>query len=812
MLGVVKFHHSSKIYDFSFLKSEKPGDLVFVAPSPVLADTYRAKIQKYNPDANVSVVTISKFIGDMLKEFMDPDEVKDKKKGKTKLLMFLSTIWKIKFPGQSYELFTRAYNLLTDFRSISQSGVILESVLEEYDPVIRDSVLFFYSTMESMEIIDEHKAYYLLAEWVRGQETDETKNIIFYGFNFYSGSQIDLLKALSIRNDVYLPINGKVYDNAQPSDWIKWLESDEVLEIDKAATEKIDVEVYPFPKKHLSLYLNEYLKENKSCDVYIAERNSAVTHFSEIPLKQKGFKSNVDVYEDLINSLQLNFEEEYFTDSSSLVEVSELRAFLKRMFKEKFFLNKLDMNLQDFRLLKVLSLFEKYLQEWTELSEVNTSLSFFDQNIMFECVKLDAPRNSFIPIGLSENSVFDLSSIENYEEGRDVILTFKGEYSPLKSNLPGQTHKVEQMLTSIGPQRRSELEFNILREKIVEFLRHTNAKIFIETKLQDHDLSINGIFKEINAVKKEVKLPKSEIAQPYNALYVQDKEPFFDHISYSRLNTYFNCPKRYYLQYISKVFPDIILDSKVQLNDLGTLEHAIIEDYYKKYDRYSEENHLDFCKKFLAQYVKEKGKDLSSTEYKIILNELINYSRGGVIFVDQLIEKYPKLDYKIEKEIDSEQDGIKKTGSIDFFAHDKNINVLVDFKRGGGSIPSGAAMKRLEKFQVWFYKNFLIQEKLWSEGSPFIIGYLCLSNPEKSLLLTNDENLIDYFATSDFPLKLTVFDEQYTEAFEKYPDFEKELIKKVNDEKEFPIEPYDGNSCFYCHVANICPKQEVKHG
>ncbi len=235
-----------------------------VAPSPQMADIIRRRIN--NP--KLDVITISKFMRDEL-SVLKGDSISDNYRGKAELLLLLSSLWKqLEMPNGSYELFQRCFRLLTDLRSFSMSPDVLETALEEFDPNIALGVMRMHQVLNSLDIYDEHRSYFELSEQLRSGDipiTYETERaIVFAGFDFLSASQVDLLKAYAIRDEVMVPVYKNVYENRSALDWVSWLESDnsEVKVLDETRPTK-NAKLSFFPKNYLNKALGEKLKEFK---------------------------------------------------------------------------------------------------------------------------------------------------------------------------------------------------------------------------------------------------------------------------------------------------------------------------------------------------------------------------------------------------------------------------------------------------------------------------------------------------------------------------------------------------------------------
>jgi hypothetical protein len=134
--------------------------------------------------------------------------------------------------------------------------------------------------------------------------------------------------------------------------------------------------------------------------------------------------------------------------------------------------------------------------------------------------------------------------------------------------------------------------------------------------------------------------------------------------------------------------------------------------------------------------------------------------------------------------------------------------VVLDFKRGGGSIPSQIGLKAFKKIQLWFYLQRLKNVKLYDPSKKLIWGYINLSALDESLVYCNDEVLIERFKGAGLKAfsKMNYFSEDMDEIFTKYESFEDELLSRLKSEKEFLPKPIEPKTCQYCHVSNICPR------
>lgn len=130
-------------------------------------------------------------------------------------------------------------------------------MLGEYDSEIAAAIRLFWRLLDVRDIFDEQNAYFQLSEALRETDgiissDDLPANIIFYGFSHLSASQIDFLKSLAIRSDVFIPLPKRVYDRALSTDWIKWLHA-EVEDISSSAIGSYsELNYHLYPKNRLA--------------------------------------------------------------------------------------------------------------------------------------------------------------------------------------------------------------------------------------------------------------------------------------------------------------------------------------------------------------------------------------------------------------------------------------------------------------------------------------------------------------------------------------------------------------------------------
>lgn len=802
MINVQLFHHSSNLNPFMAKFFGGTDKITIITPNPVYADIARSKFA--DTHHSIETVTIAKFLKDELTQLVSEDELSNYQ-GKSDLNLLLGSLWKIKREGSAYELFKRSFQVLTDFRSFTLNEDILKTILENYDEELAGGVLWFHKILEQMDVIDEHRSYFLLAERLRQGDLPPTyesnRTIVFWGFDFLTGSQIDLLNALGIRNEIVIPFPFEAYDKSKDLDWIKWITKFEakVEIIDTADSEKVDLSTYVFPKNYLGKTLKS-IKESKykkdKVEIVLGCKNISDDFVAELPFSNYSYKVSVDLFEEKLLLLREIITKELrhvvFLKSSKLIELCQNYA--KECIEE-----------QDFRGIKAASVLIETINKWVDLSEQNEKIFEFDIKVLFDSAKLDVPRNSlFSSSNESSLTLKTLKTIEQTNNELDSLLCVTSDYGPVKGSVIQYSENVEQYLASIGPVRRGELEFLILKSKVQESLRQSGKKLLIEEGLLEHDLGWSNIVSDFNLVNI-----KNDIQSIENKKYYFPKvnsNYSLNTISASKLQTYIDCPRKFYLSYGLKQKPRIELLHELNYMQLGLIEHAVIENYLKKNSSFNEEILNDLIYEILSE-IEEKGdllperKEEYWLEVKALCTQIIN----------ELLELNNALGLNLEFEKDiSAKRAIETRGSIDCFGHNADTVMILDFKRGGGSIPSQVGLKEFQKIQMWFYLNQLELANIYDSSKKLIWGYINLSKLEESLIYCSDDVILDRIKGLDLKLvkKTYKFDEEMSLLFEDYKKYEAEQLDLISSDRDFSCSPKEVKVCQYCELSNICPRSK----
>ncbi len=413
---------------------------------------------------------------------------------------------------------------------------------------------------------------------------------------------------------------------------------------------------------------------------------------------------------------------------------------------------------------------------------------------------LDLPRINFASI--EKEFEMSLRSFREIEDVKNKVVCFclSSNYSGLAGGTSNYSENVEKYLGSIGPIRRGELEKEIIKSKLKEFVQDNQVTFIIENNLIEHNPSLNSLFSliEFDYLSKKISKKPREI-----------KTVRFDFSNYqltslsaSKLQQYYDCPRKFALNYIEKISPRYELPGKLSVLDLGRVEHLVIESYFKMRNDWDETAFIQLVEK-ICQTVTNEDKAISQENFV----EILAYTKKTIILLIEMKENL-FFDYSFEKPFSLIEYETKLNGSIDLFATRENRRVILDFKRSNSSFTSLKMVKEFEQIQLWFYLSRLISDsKIDLNTDEVCIGYIDLSNVENSTFFTNSEELGSDLKKLSGISKVQVIADFEDHALE-FKEFESKLIGKLKEDRNFIPEPKNQKACMFCSIVEICPKGE----
>lgn len=777
---------------FKFIADNwKLNDLIVVTPNPGTADLVRNNFDKLGK--SVSSITISKFMKDELNELL-PDDVLENYKGKSEILFLLGAVWKNLHNEDDYIAFKRAFNILTEFRSYSVEESVLETVLENYDEELAHGVLWLNRFMENLSIVDEHKSYFLLAEILRAGDLPPSykseKNIVFYGFDFLTASQIDLLKALGLRSTIIIPFFKDVYEKSVAVDWVNWFDEHNLKILDIVQDKQIvkDYKILEFAKNYLATELDSFEDLGTVDSIVLANRGLTREVVQEVPLANFHYKVSIDIFSEKFEQIKNSI---YLFVKNKSVETINLQAEVK---------NILDLSIKenDFRAIKVVLLLLKKLNDWDDLSEKHKIINSYDLEIIFESLFLDLPRTNLTTLDSrsTEKKIMSLMDLDSIKKQK-VIWAMSSDHSGFMGVGGNFSDSVEKYLGAIGPIRRADLDLLIAQSRFNEFLEDNDVVFMIQKGLLKEKAQLSKIFEGLSLVPSENKL---QMNQTKKVISLDKRKEEISYLSASRLQKYKDCPLKYYVSYIEKIEPRVKLPSQIDVLELGSMEHKIIEEYFKATSGWDESSYELTVNNIFQQKVGSQNIVMSEK----ILVELFSYTKQTIQNLVLIKEKL-NLDYYFEHSFNSNPYGVGFTGSIDLYAKNENLNLIIDFKRSDRLFNSYTKMEERESIQLWFYFSRLKELGKIDVTKSNLLGYINLSDFSTSRLLTNDKFLEKHLKDL-LGIPYIKCLEDFDELVEEYQESEKLLIERLQIDNEFKAKPFNKSVCDFCSIKNVCER------
>jgi CRISPR/Cas system-associated exonuclease Cas4 (RecB family) len=800
MLSVNLYQNSVELFSLDFIKDKNLKTIV-VCPSPLLADDFRSQVSQNQSVGDLNVVTISKFMGEELAIVKDDLSVFRK----ADLIMHLSTLWKSSYPELGHETFFQAFNLFTELRSYTLNLDLVKEILVEFDPIVAEAVQKFWLYLEYTEIVDEQCSYQLLAESYRTPKTTEQEqyNIIINGFNHLNAGQVDLIKALGIRHNVYVPFPKDVFSETLSSDWVRWLRPEDSEEITEVRTSR-PINLISFAKNRLSEKLSDFYKNDKlasGADIFLGVKNPDMNQLNEVSFGGYFFKAKNDLFNTIASSVFEVLKNKFISKKKSIA-ADELIDHVSEIIQ-----NELCKSLENknYRLIKICHLIKSKLQEMKELSEQNVSLTLLDIHICEYVTRLNFPRTFSAPL-LEEGVkgiIKGLEGIEGFNSELQTIICVTSQYMGIRGGDNKYNEEVMKFLATIGPMQRKDLEYKLIKKRLREVLTSENTTLFMEQGLTDHDLGwseiIDGL--DINNISLDINRENKELKDHIKSIINKEASELKSY-SASRLQTYIDCPRKYYFQYVDKLAVRPQADCTVRADQLGTLEHDIIGEYLENNKEFDEKKHVKLVEDMFNQFIDKLELTLNEFSYDRFLIELKDYSRNGIENLLKLKELDPKLEYIFEYNI--AQDYPFLSGRIDCLIKGDFGVGMIDFKRSQGSIPTKAEIDKFDKIQLWFYLKHYDP----SPHSYSFWGFMDLSDVESSRVFTADKDMSTALSGVEFLDKCRfVLNENLGAGLQEYSEIEKETLVNINNEKKYEPLPRKADVCTFCSVANICPRK-----
>ncbi|ATH06618.1 hypothetical protein BIY24_01305 [Halobacteriovorax marinus] len=781
MLSVYLYEKSTEIYNLDFIEKSN-NKLVIICPHPAAADSLRSKMT--DPNA-VEVITISKFSNDLLQK-VDPDI---SLRRKADLLGEMATIWKKGLENYPADSFFDSFNLFTELRGYTLDFEMIKEVLPFYDEAIQKSLPVYWMYFEQLGIVDEHKANEILTHHLKlGIEEESEKKYLFWGFNHVNSGQIDLINALGIRNTVYIPFSKEVFKQTRSTDWIRWFEAADLNE--EVKDFKAKVVSYTFAKKRLSQKLKSVLSKEDFSQIVLGEKKVSVDSCLEISHGSTQFRAGADLF-NAYSKRVMDQIERFIGNGVSVDElVEELEGESKSILSQ-------DIAKKDFRLLKIYKLLLDIIRDYRELSDDNETIKFYDLQVFREILQLNLPRDYFIPIneGEAQSTISGLNDLESLVNEKTIFL-LNDSYQGVKKGGSKYQEDIMKFLSSLGPIQRPELEFLIVREKFREIIIDLNPTFCLQEGYVEGDRSwsefFRGVeFEELNTLE-DGELVKKDILEV-------DEVHFGERISASKVQTFLDCPRKFYYSYMDRKEIEVMNSSDLRPNEIGTLEHEVIEKYFEKIKSWDAQILKETVQEVFLEYTQKNRKSLNSVKEKISLYEISNYSENGIKYILHILDELPGSEVAFEVSLSSEGN---VAGKIDCLIKYQDMFAILDFKRSKASVANKSEIEKFSKIQLPFYLNHFGGDV----SKVLFWGYVNLSDLDECLILKGGAELAeDFMSKVGFPLSKRKSSLDDTLGwFSEYRDFEEKLVAELREQSSWPAMPQKDDVCTFCSVGNLC--------
>lgn len=763
------------------------GEKVYVAPSPAKADGLRNRL---SANSSQDVITIAKFTSNLVEALWQGEE-KPLVKRKSELLLIFGILKDKYLPELGYEQFNQAYNLFSDLRSFTLDQDALSSVLDEQPEIIKKAVLLFWKLLEVTGFHDEHGAYREIAERLRSssENDDLNKTYVFWGFQHLNGQQVDLLKALAIRYKVIIPFPYALKSKLKKSDWVSWLKDSQTLETDLELTEERPAGKWvTINSREIAFHLKNLLRDNDQ--IILGVSKLSPSHLDIVPSQKVSFKIPHQI---LLNELR---------------EISEELKHFRGNHQELY--THVNESIKKARSLKHFRGWQLYAEALKSISDETDELLNVDSfllKVLGEVVGLNQPRTSYVPVSSSKFTIDlkDMSSLEDVDRKRRVILCVDERFEEIQSLGQSYTESIQRSLAALGPMKRNELELLFKQWEFWELFSQAEVLVLMNEGTLKHSLIWKRLFSDIE-LTKETKVSDSRERKLKDHFLSIEKKTFEGTFSASKLQSFIDCPRKFYFNYVDRVFPQLMLEKDFDPMTSGTIIHEIIERFFKENLQIEELKEL--TARIMTAYIKEKKLTLAREVY--LQRELVFNHRAlnGITFIRQLETVIgEKIEWKIEEPFRLTE-GFTMNGRIDCMGIGQKTLFLLDFKSTEFSASSNIEVNDLESIQLWAYahasKN-LIKD---FDSRTIVLGYVVLDDPSSSNLLTSDEEVAaklkeakfckSFRFKEEFPLKLKEAQEKMTQ-----------LTLAIAQEKEFSAKPRKNGTCNFCELNKVCVKSVV---
>lgn len=749
----VLINHIEDFYKLDYLKTDD--HILAICADPTRADN----LSHLLPSDKIKPLTIVQFVKNILRK----QNVENRLYRKSELFMELSVVWKRAGGWENFNSFNQAFNLFTDYRGYTTDIELISEIIDEHPEKLSQGLRWFYAYMAIQEILDEQAAYKFCAEYLN-ETDDKFGNIIFVGFSHFSAQQIELLTALGKNNDIYLPCFKEMEEELISTDWAYWLDVMGADKVEIGNEKEKSAKLFTYPKGYLAKTISQLVgKECKNGkQVLIFDKNPDFKQILEVDVLHGFFKVATELFDVFFEDL-----ERMSWEDSTINEILSKAISEKEFPKMKFFLS-----------------LKETLEQWRSISDENINPNEFEKKIILETLRLNLPRLSYIPLkkDVWKHSIMGLNRIETLDHNKESVICVKNSGLSFSGGRESFSEKVKTFLISLGPLRNYQREKREIQCYVKSILCNEKACFLIEEGTLEENLFWNELnLEEPTKIIVDDKKEKND----YLAKKINRYHEGINRFSASRLQSYIDCPRKYYFTYLDDWSIRNIYKAMLTPSEVGLIVHEVIERKMTMPSLSLDELIVEEMDKYI------KNKKLSSLVLENNILKIKRKVKNGLTFLNKLKENDPDILFNFEKHLVGED----ASGRIDCYWESNVLgNGLIDFKSSSYGIPTKKDHLEFKKIQLWYYllnSSNLNNIRFW--------GFVNLDELESSL----------FFMTESFPdlnLKGTISE---TPDLNPFASYIATLKKELLSERNFNANPQSSAVCTYCHLNNICPRGVV---
>ncbi|ABK83419.1 PD-(D/E)XK nuclease family protein [Campylobacter fetus] len=339
----------------------------------------------------------------------------------------------------------------------------------------------------------------------------------------------------------------------------------------------------------------------------------------------------------------------------------------------------------------------------------NTSLRF---GSLFEIFLMNLKEAKLSIVGGAEVTVMGVLESRSGNYDGVIIIDFNDDIVPKRSQ--------KEMFLSSSVRKKAGLISHQDRENLQRFYYESlinSAKKVSISYLSDEESILSRFARDFsfridekytqNAYLNSLKSGGIKLSLEKKDIYLRH-DFFATELSFSRLNTYLACKRKYYYRYILGIKEYRGFDKDIS-SHLGSTIHSALQEYFSKFK-------TKFVKKEFLELFKKYENTIDTLDSEIFKAGLAKFEESQNTHFNSGFSVF-----ECEKELKNEFCGVKITGKIDRIDKSADTFMLIDYK--SGTVPK-------KSFQLSFY------EALFGHNS--ISFYYDIKNEYK--FIPNDTN------------------------------------------------------------------------